>query len=398
MTSIAESDIALSSRHDYLEEQIQHESLRIVYVDRDGERKEVELEAPEERPANVEELLDRNDPVIISARAFALQARATETVVQQSMEMSRAVSGKPTTVPITPDEDELGPEEQAKIRLLEAMMEQLTGKKSEFKIQLFDPEKGEDDISDETKELAAVDPNAPSREVDATADESGEGEGFALIYEYHESYTERESSMFNAQGTIKTSDGKEIAFSLDLNLHREFHQEANLRLTAGDEALIDPLVINFDGKGAELTSERFSFDLNADGTEEDIPFVRAGSGLLAIDLNNDGKINDGSELFGPSTGNGFQELAAHDSDGNGFIDSNDESFDQLRVITNDGNNNRITKTLEDAGVAAVYTRSANTAFSLKDDENILQGQVVRTGVFLGADDTVGVVQQIDLAV
>lgn len=49
-----------------------------------------------------------------------------------------------------------------------------------------------------------------------------------------------------------------------------------------------------------MTSQRFKFDLNADGQNEDINFATNGSGYLALDRNGDGRINNGSELFGAS--------------------------------------------------------------------------------------------------
>ena len=46
----------------------------------------------------------------------------------------------------------------------------------------------------------------------------------------------------------------------------------------------------------------------------------SGSGFLALDKNGNGKIDDGSELFGTKSGDGFADLAEYDSDGNGWID------------------------------------------------------------------------------
>lgn len=65
-----------------------------------------------------------------------------------------------------------------------------------------------------------------------------------------------------------------------------------------------------------LTEAKYNFDLDSDGREDLISFVRPGSGFLALDLNGDGRVNDGRELFGPATGDGFAELARYDQDGN----------------------------------------------------------------------------------
>ena len=53
---------------------------------------------------------------------------------------------------------------------------------------------------------------------------------------------------------------------------------------------------------------------------ENIAFVEPGSGMLALDRNGDGKVNDGRELFGPTAGNGFAGACRPDADGNRWID------------------------------------------------------------------------------
>jgi hypothetical protein len=62
------------------------------------------------------------------------------------------------------------------------------------------------------------------------------------------------------------------------------------------------LVLDFDGDGFQLTSaaDGVTFDIDADGTPEQIGWTAAGSddGLLALDNNANGQIDDGSELVG----------------------------------------------------------------------------------------------------
>ena len=84
--------------------------------------------------------------------------------------------------------------------------------------------------------------------------------------------------------------------------------------------MCDPLVINLDGNIAELSDQTFLFDLDGDGEMDEISELSAKSGFLALDKNGDGTINDGTELFGTRSGNGFQDLSAYDTDHNGFID------------------------------------------------------------------------------
>ncbi len=220
--------------------------------------------------------------------------------------------------------------------------------------------------------------------------------GWGLEYEFEHTHREREDVGFQAQGIIRTADGKELAFSLELDMGREYMEKNMLSIRAGD-APVDPLVINLDGKAADLTSMKFEFDLDADGMSEEIPIPVSGRGFLAIDLNNDGMISNGSELFGPTTGNGFDELASHDADGNAWIDENDEIFHRLRIMAVDSQGAQSLSTLDDHGIGAVYLGRASTLFDVRmGSTNELLGRVRTTGIYLREDGTAGTVQQLDL--
>ncbi len=95
--------------------------------------------------------------------------------------------------------------------------------------------------------------------------------------------------------------------------------------------LCDPIVLNLDTDATTLSDQTFLFDLDADGTEDRIAALGPGSGFLALDQNGNGRLDDGNELFGTKSGNGFADLAAYDEDGNGWIDENDAVFDLLKV-------------------------------------------------------------------
>lgn len=114
--------------------------------------------------------------------------------------------------------------------------------------------------------------------------------------------------------------------------------------------MMDPLVINLDTNIAGLSDQKFEFDIDCDGIKDTISMLEKGSGYLALDKNNDGSINDGSELFGTSSGDGFKDLAIYDEDGNGWIDENDEIFDKLLIWSKDADGNDELYTLKEAGV------------------------------------------------
>lgn len=223
--------------------------------------------------------------------------------------------------------------------------------------------------------------------------------GREMIWEstFTESIHESERSRFAASGEVRTADGRVIDFKLDLAMCRDFKCERK-QIEQGVVEMRDPLVINFDGKAAELGSMRFDFDLDGDGKNESIHGLRGSSGFLAIDRNGDGRINDGRELFGTRSGDGFADLAKLDSDGNHWLDEADPAFADLRVWSHGDDGKERLLGLKEKGVGAIYLGSTETPFSLKDDDNRSRGEVRASGVYLREDGGAGTLQQVDLAV
>ena len=180
--------------------------------------------------------------------------------------------------------------------------------------------------------------------------------------------TETEGTTFASTGIVKTADGRNIDFNVEVSMSRAFMQEFNM-LEVQEYIKTDPLMINLDTNIGSVSDQKFYFDLDSDGEKEQISFAGKGSGFLALDKNGDGVINDGSELFGTKSGDGFKDLAAYDEDGNGWIDENDSIFSRLKVWTKDENGNDYLMNLKTADVGAIYLSNADTQFSLKNDEN-----------------------------
>ncbi|SMF97015.1 hypothetical protein SAMN02949497_4431 [Methylomagnum ishizawai] len=209
---------------------------------------------------------------------------------------------------------------------------------------------------------------------------------------------ETEATSFSASGTVKTADGQTLQFSAKLNMSREFTSRLQIGAAANAPVKVDPLVINYGGKAAELGDARFEFDLDSDGDSEQIANLKPGSALLALDQNGNGSIDNGKELFGPTSGSGFAELAQYDQDHNGFIDEGDAVYDRLRLwIRDDAGGSKLVG-LGQMGVGAIYLGSAATPFQLNDGQNRNLGQVSATGLFLREDGGTGTVQQVDYTV
>jgi hypothetical protein len=208
---------------------------------------------------------------------------------------------------------------------------------------------------------------------------------------------ESETTAFASSGSVRTEEGKAIDFSVELRMDREiFTEELAASVVSG--RLIDPLVVNFGQDLPGLSEVTFSFDLNVDGTLEEIPCLVHGTGFLALDRDGDGRVTDGGELFGAVSDNGFAELAAFDEDQNSWIDENDAVFDRLRLWTPDPETGGTMNSLGDSGVGAVFLGSSETRFDMTDEAGNLEARVQRTGIFLGEDGGAGTVQDLKFVV
>ncbi len=240
-------------------------------------------------------------------------------------------------------------------------------------------------------------------EAPPTADEALQRDApaaFGAEYSRREVHEEAETSAFAASGIIRTADGKEISFALSLTMTRSYREAREETVLLGNAVRTskDPLVLNFDGSAAQLHNVRVRFDLDGDGRKEDVPLLAGNRGYLALDLNGNGQVDSGKELFGPISGDGFADLAQYDSDGNGWIDENDPIFDELRVWMQGSESRDALATLREKGVGAIYLGRTATPFALNDARNEGLGTVRTSGVYLSEDGRAGTVQQIDLLV
>jgi hypothetical protein len=129
---------------------------------------------------------------------------------------------------------------------------------------------------------------------------------------------------------------------------------------------ITPMVLDLDGNGVRTTSVQrgILFDVLATGAPVRTGWTDGHDGLLVLDLNGDGQINDGRELFGNGTDtpngkavDGFAALAQYDLNHDGVIDSQDAVFAKLQVWV-DANTDGVTqpselKSLADLDVASL---------------------------------------------
>lgn len=183
-----------------------------------------------------------------------------------------------------------------------------------------------------------------------------------------------EKMSVRSSGFVELADGRNVSFSLNVSMERESMVRESVSWRAVDRVLMDPLVFSFDCDLRMLMNKKFYFDLN-----------------------NDGIITNGSELFGPTTGHGFRELAQHDLDGNGWIDENDPVFSKLRIWKPGSPTGTELIGLAEAGIGAISLSHNQNSFQLRDTNNMLMGKVTASGFFLTEKGEVRPLQEIKLA-
>ncbi len=132
-----------------------------------------------------------------------------------------------------------------------------------------------------------------------------------------------------------------------------------------------PVAVDLDGDGLSMARGKVTFDLLADGNPQRLSWVGPREALLALDLDGDGQVTDGTELFGSSTDcagarcyDGVDALAQYDAparggNGDGFIDAQDAVFSRLLLWTDRDQDGR-----SDAGELAALAGSRVRSFSL----------------------------------
>ncbi|WP_094160434.1 calcium-binding protein [Thiomonas delicata] len=164
---------------------------------------------------------------------------------------------------------------------------------------------------------------------------------------------------------------------------------------------VDPLVLDLDGDGLEITplSAGVLFDANGDAIKTGTAWVGADDGMLAWDRNGNGSIDGGAELFGDETvlasgqkaADGFAALAELDRGsvvdgqligaGDGVFDARDAQYANLRVWR-DLNQDGISqagelKTLAESGVQSIQLGSTAVNTSYGDAQLVQKGSYTR---------------------
>ena len=209
----------------------------------------------------------------------------------------------------------------------------------------------------------------------------------------YEQMQEEASSLDLAfKGSITTKKGKQMNFSLSVKWKEKFAVAQRDILQQGQN-FNDPLIITLDGD-TPVTKDKFDFKLNKNAST--LNRLKKKSGYLAFDKNDSNKIDDGSELFGVKSGDGFADLAKYDEDKNGWIDSNDTIFKSLRFWSPSKNSDSV-KTLKEVGIGAISLQSIKTDFISKEDINKPTAYYKEASVAVGENAQPCALFSVDLA-
>ena len=155
---------------------------------------------------------------------------------------------------------------------------------------------------------------------------------------------------------------------------------------------LDAIVLDLDRDGIE--TKRFSktkarFDMNGDGIADDTGWTTSRDGFLVVDRNDNGRIDDGSELSfyldAPEARSAMQGLASFDTNGDGLVSVLDERFGELKVWVDADHDGRSDagelRSLADHGIVSISLRAAASQDTDKVGRNVL----LSTAVFNLAD-------------
>lgn len=192
--------------------------------------------------------------------------------------------------------------------------------------------------------------------------------------------------------SLQNEDGSYNELSLSLSFSRELDIKRELSMSVAE--FKDPLILNLGGNPKLLDSSTHDFDLDGDGQKESIPGLTKGVWFLAFDRNENGRIDDGTELFGAKTGDGFAELSEFDSNGNGLIENQDSHYTHLQLW----NGASALKSLSRSGVSAISLNAASTPFTFTDNQGEAIAQLRKTSVFVTDKQSLGAIHHVDIAV
>jgi len=182
--------------------------------------------------------------------------------------------------------------------------------------------------------------------------------------------------------------------------------DLSVQAIPGDNVRYCPIVLDLNGDGIKYKSwtsigYNVHFDIDNDGFAEGMEWLDANDGFLVRDLNGNGKIDNGAELFGEDGGTtAYYKLAQYDTNHDNKVDANDSGFSGLRIWQDLNSNGKTEagelKTLAQANIKELSLQLTNNQYD--PTPHIIAGtsSFTRTDNSVGlAEDTLLVTAQLD---
>jgi Ca2+-binding RTX toxin-like protein len=152
----------------------------------------------------------------------------------------------------------------------------------------------------------------------------------------------------------------------------------------------DPLLLDLNGDGVKTSgfADGIFFDHDNNGFAEWSTWVSREDGMLALDFNNNGIIDNGSEIFGSGTAlsngayaaNGYAALEQYDTNSDRVINNQDQIFSRLQVLKGDGT----LMNLAQAGIIAInLTNNATNTIDANGNTQTAAGTFVKANMTTG---------------
>jgi hypothetical protein len=174
----------------------------------------------------------------------------------------------------------------------------------------------------------------------------------------------------------------------------------------------DPIVLDLGDLGIELTGadDGVMFDTDGDGGLERTGWTSGEDGILVMDLDGSGAIENGNEVISPFfNGGGFVDsvhaLASLDGNSDGLIDDNDAAYGQLKVWI-EGDRDGISQSgellsLADLGIESIDLNAQTADYTIEGQQIFAQGSFTMTSgetrTFVGVEFSTGGVVDAALA-
>ncbi|MBQ9681637.1 MAG: hypothetical protein IJV35_00005, partial [Neisseriaceae bacterium] len=182
--------------------------------------------------------------------------------------------------------------------------------------------------------------------------------------------------------------------------------------------VVDPLLISLQQSQAtgairitsynDDTYQGKMLDLNGDGIANKVSWIGKDTGVLFYDENNNGKLDGFNELLrdgvetenGETTQNGFDYVSKLlDTDGNKVFDSNDETFNQVKVLSLDENGDEVTQTLQELKIKSLDLNYQEVPLSNQYKYSKIQGEsfVTQKSTYITEKGKVGQLVDVNLS-